>query len=258
MRIISLCVDGIRQAAERGLFDWIVNQDADIICLQDIRAWEGQLYNDNEPLYFPETYHGYYFDAVDENFSGVAIYCRKPPKAIMTGLGFASADQEGRYIQADYDDISIGSILAPTATEQTQSQEHKIQFFDDLQAHLTKVSRKRREYVICGNWNMASTDKDVQNPEANKQNSGFLPHERKWMDQLQNQLGYVDAFRRAISDSDEYTWWPSGEHNQGDGWRVDTQVVSSGLKSRVEYASIYKNQQFSSHAPVIVDYDYEL
>ncbi len=257
MRIISLCVDGIKQAAKRGFYDWVVNQDADIICIQDIRAWEGQLY-DQEKIFFPKEYHGYFFDAADENFSGVAIYCRKPPKAIMTGLGFPTADLEGRYIQADYDEISIGSILAPCATEQTQSQEHKIEFFDDLQAHLNKITRKRREYVICGNWNMAHTKKDVQNWETNQNNSGFLPHERQWMDQLYNQLGYVDAFRHCTLDGDEYTWWPSGTHGEGEGWRVDTQVVSGGFRQRVEYASIYKNQAFSSHAPVIVDYDYEL
>ncbi len=257
MRVISLSVDGIRQAAEQGFYNWLANQDADIICIQDIRAWEGQLY-DQEELFFPTGYHGYFFDAVDENFSGVAIYCRKPPKAIMTGLGFSSADLEGRYIQADYDEISIGSLLAPTATNQTQSQENKIQFFDDLQAHLNKITRKRRKYIICGNWNIAHTKKDVQNWESNQHNSGFLPHEQQWMDQLYNQLGYVDAFRCCISDSDEYTWWPTGTHGNGDGWRVDTQVVSNSFKPRIEYASIYKNQQFSSHAPVIVDYDYEL
>ena len=255
MRIISLCVEDIKEAAKRGFYDWVTNQDADIICVQDLRAWEGQLQDD---IYFPEEYQAYFFDAAEENSNGVALYCRKPPKAIMTGLGFLSADQQGRYIQADYEEISVGCILAPASTSTPESQEEKMQFFDSLQAHLDKITRKRRDYIICGNWNIAHTKKDVENWEKNQDQPGCLPDERQWMDQIYNQLGYVDAFRVAITDKDAYTWWPSGSMGEGDGWRTDTQVISAGFKQYVEYATIYRNQAFASHAPVTVDYDYEL
>ena len=259
MRIISLSVDGIHQAAQRGLFDWIANQDADIVCLQDLRALE---YEVDDPVFHPPGYNAYFFDSGKQHHNGVAIYSRYQPKALIYGMGFSSGvDMDGRYLQADFERLSIGSLLAPTAFDQpdpARAQEIKNAFFDDFQAHLHKITRKRRDYIFCGNWAMTHNRLDVQNWEKNQGSSGSLPHEQKWMDQLFTQLGYSDAFRRVIKDGDEYTWWPSGEVGRGDGWRVDYQVVSAALRNRVEYGAIYKNQEFSSHLPVIMDYDIEL
>ncbi|GLS27149.1 exodeoxyribonuclease III [Marinibactrum halimedae] len=256
MRIINLSVDGIFQAAQRGLYDWLSEQDADIICLQDLRALEYELDHD---IFHPEGYHAYFFDSGTKHYNGVAIYTRHQPKALIYGLGFSSGvDMEGRYLQADYDNISIGSLLAPSASSELESVDVKTSFFDDFQAHLHKITRKRREFIFCGNWQMAHKAIDVQNAQQNAGNSGFLEHERQWMDQLYNQIGYVDAFRRVNKDNDEYTWWPSGEVGNGDGWRTDLQVVSENLKNRVEYGVTYKNKLFSSHLPLIIDYDIEL
>ncbi|MDQ2076713.1 exodeoxyribonuclease III [Marinimicrobium sp. ABcell2] len=256
MRVISLSVDGVFQAAQRGLFDWLDSQDADVICLQDLRALEPELDN---PVFHLDGYFAYFFDSGTEHYNGVAIYTRKQPKALIYGLGFASGvDMEGRYLQVDYEQLSIGSLLAPGATSAAESQEVKIKFFDDMQAHLEKITRKRREFIFCGNWAMAHTPRDVTNSDANEHESGFLPHERQWLSQVYNQIGYVDAFRKANKDADEYSWWPSGTINEGDGWRTDFQVVSSPIGHRVEHAAIYKIQQFSSHLPVIIDYDLEL
>lgn len=256
MRIISLSVDGIHQAAQRGLYTWLAEQDADIICLQDLRAKEYEV--DTDPFHL-DGYFAYFFDSGIEHYNGVAIYTRHQPKALIYGLGFSNGvDMEGRYLQADFEHISVGSLLAPSATSELESQEVKIKFFDDFQAHLNKITRKRRDYIFCGNWAMAHRRQDVQNWQDNDSNSGFLPHEQQWMDQLFNQLGYVDAFRRVNHDSDEYSWWPSNQINEGEGWRTDYQVTSNNLKNRVEYGVIYKTQQFSSHLPVIMDYDIEL
>jgi len=256
MRIISLSVDGIHQAAQRGLYDWLASQDADIICLQDLRALEYELDHDT---FHPEGYNAYFFDSGVKHYNGVAIYSRVLPKALIYGLGFSTGvDMEGRYLQVDFDDISIGSLLAPSATLETESQEVKVQFFDDFQAHLSKISRKRRDFVFCGNWAMAPCRADLSNPDVQEHQSGFLPHEQQWMNQLFRQLGYVDAFREGNQDKDEYSWWPEGSVDQGDAWRTDLHVVSANLKPRVEYAMVYKKQLFSSHLPVIVDYDYEL
>ncbi|NVK11349.1 MAG: exodeoxyribonuclease III [Gammaproteobacteria bacterium] len=257
MRVISLCVDGIDAAREAGLYEWLNTQDADVICLQDMRKPEPDLAW--EPEYQVDGYFGYFFDSPSGDYSGVGIYTRQQPKAIMTGFGFASGiDMDGRYIQADFDGISVGSLLAPSASLEAQSQEEKIQFFDDLQAHLTKVTRKRREYIICGNWQQIHRDYDVQNFEKNQEESGALPYERKWMTQLFNDIGYVDAFRRANKDRDAYTWWPAGKVGEGDGWRTDLQVISESLSSAVEYGVIYTAKVFGSHAPLVVDYDIEL
>lgn len=254
MRIISFSADGIRDAAERGFYDWVLDQDADFICVQDLRAQEYELQQD---LFFPQGYNPYFFDSAEKNSNGVAIYCREMPKAIMTGLGFVDFDMEGRYIQADFQNISIGCLLAPSAYLDDDAKPHKKQFFELLQNHLSKIRNKRREFVICGNWNMIHTEADIQDQQANCDRSGNLPEEQQWMNQLFNELGYIDAFREINTDNDEFTWWPDGSLGQN-GWRVDYQVVSEGLKPVIEYGSIYKNQQFSSHAPLIMDYDYEL
>jgi exodeoxyribonuclease-3 len=255
MRIISLCVDGIHQAAQRGLYEWIAEQDADFICLQDLRALEYEL--DHE-VFHPEGYFAYFFDSGVKHYNGVAIYSRHQPKALIYGLGFSSGvDMEGRYLQADFDQLSIGSLLAPSASSELESIDVKVKFFDDMQAHLHKITRKRRDFIFCGNWQMAHTSADVQNANQNQSNSGHLPNERQWMSQLYNQIGYVDAFRQVNKDSDEFSWWPSGVIGEGDGWRTDLQVISQNLKNRVEYGVIYKNKEFSSHLPVIIDYDIE-
>jgi exodeoxyribonuclease-3 len=255
MRIISFCADSIRSAAKRGFFDWVVDQDADFICVQNLAAQEYEL---QEPVFFPEGYNAYFFDAAEKNTNGVAIYCKGMPKAIMTGLGFADFDMEGRYIQADFDRISIGCLLAPSAyPHDAEQQVRKNRFFEQYQAHLNKVRNKRREFFICGNWGIARNDEDLQDPARNNGVSGALPEEQQWMDTLFSDLGYVDAFREVNSDPDEFSWWPDGERDSN-GWRTDYQVISASLRTKVEYGAIYKSQVFAAHAPLIMDYDFEL
>ena len=255
MRIISLSVDGIHQAAARGLYDWLAEQDADIICLQDLRCFE---YEMDDDTFHPQGYNTYIFDSGVKHYNGVAIYTRHMPKAMIYGFGFSSGvDMEGRYLQVDFPKLSIGSLLAPSALATVESQEVKRQFFDDLQAHLNKISHKRQDYIFCGNWAMAPRREDVSNWKVQEQQSGFFPEEQRWMKQLPH-IGYTDAFRQGNSDSDEFSWWPDGEIGVGEGWRSDLQIISSRLKNQVEYAMIYKRQQFSTHLPVIIDYDIEM
>jgi len=252
MRIISLSLDGIHQAAQRGLFDWLATQDAEIICLQDLRAQEYEV--EGYPQFELDGYFSYFFGAFESNSNGVAIYTRHLPKALMYGFGFASGeDMNGRYLQADFENISIGSFLAPAGITGEPSQDMKRKFFEDLQAHLEKVSHKPRRYIICGNWNIAHGDIDVENSGNYRETSGFLTNERRWMSTLFNELNYSDSFRCSNKDADEFSWWPEGD--DGDAWRVDYQVISQDLVPRVEYAVGYTAKRFSSHAPVIVDYD---
>jgi exodeoxyribonuclease-3 len=255
MRIISFCADGIREAAKEGFYDWVLEQDADFICIQNLKAQE---YDLQAEIFWPLGYNPYFFDAVEKDTNGVAIYCKQMPKAIITGLGFMDYDMEGRYIQADFQDISIGCLLAPSAYKaDDKAAAHKKQFFELFQNHLNKVRNKRREFVICGNWNMTHSENDVQDNQANLGTSGCLPEEQQWMDELIKGLGYTDAFREINTDIDEFTWWPDDDRSKN-GWRVDHQIISSGLKPVVEYGAIYKNQRFSSHAPLIMDYDFEM
>jgi len=253
MRIISYSADGIRSASEKGFYDWLKEQDADFVCIQDLQCSE---YDLQDSVYFPEDYNAYFFDDVDGKANGVAIYCRKLPKAIMTGLGFADFDMEGRYIQADYESLSVACLLAPSAGEgDAGQQQRKNEFFQLLGGHLQKVRNKRREFIICGNWNIAHTPGDVQDTESNSTTSGFLAEERQWMNEVLD-AGYVDAFREINSDQDEFSWWPDGDRSSN-GWRTDFHVISQGLKYSVDYGAIYKSKEFSSHAPIIMDYDIE-
>ncbi len=252
MRVINFCAEGLEEAANKGFFDWALQQDADFICIQDLRVQEYDIKND---ACFPSAYNAYFFDAVEPNTNGVAIYCRELPKAIMTGLGFADFDMEGLYIQADFERHSVASFLAPSARPGDQAAlERKLQFYDQFLAHLSKVRNKRREYIIAGNWNIAFENTDVQNPQ---EISGFLEEERDLLGQLYDELAYSDAFRTVNMDDDEYTWWPDGDRDLN-GWRVDTQVVSEGLSNTVERAVVVRAPVFSAHAPVVIDYELDI
>lgn len=249
MRIINFSADGIDAAAKLGFFDWLKNQDADVICIQDIRTQEHKLHDDH---FFPEGYFPYFLDHSD-NQNGVAIYTKKLPKAIMFGLGFNDFDSEARYIQADFDNLSIGSILVPAASaDDAVAMERKAQFLEQLYAHLEKILNKRRQFIFAGNWQIAHMPRDTQQSIDSHQ-PGFLLSERRFLDEAIHKLGYLDAFRLTNKDNDEFSWWPEG--NMHDGRRVDFQLISHGLKHKVEYGAIYKSQAFSSHAPVIMDYD---
>ena len=253
MRIISFSADGIKTAAEKGFYDWLKEQDADFVCIQDLQCSE---YDLQDNVFFPEEYNAYFLDDIDGKSNGVAIYCRQLPKAIMTGLGFADFDMEGRYIQADYENLSVACLLAPqTEPGNDEQQGRKNEFYELFGSHLQKVRNKRREFIICGNWNIAHTAGDVQDTESNSTTSGFLAEERQWMNELL-ESGYVDAFREINSDQDEFSWWPGGEPGTN-GWRTDFHIISQGLKYSVDYGAIYKSKAFSSHAPIIMDYDIE-
>ena len=253
MRIISFSADGIKDAAKAGFYEWLSQQDADFVCIQDLRCSENDLQGD---VFFPNQYNAYFFDDINGKANGVAIYCKQLPKAIMTGLGFGDFDMEGRYIQADYEGLSVGCLLAPyAAAGDTAALARKTAFYSLLQGHLQKVSNKRREFIICGNWQFAHLARDVQDTEANSNSPGFLAEERQWMDEL-IEFGYVDAFREINSDGDEFSWWPDGDR-ESNGWRSDFHVVSKGLKYAIDYGAIYKSRTFSTHAPVIMDYDIE-
>jgi len=253
MRVISFSADGVREAAKRGFYEWMARQDADFICIQDLRCSEYDLQDD---LFFPREYNAYFFDDVNGRENGVAIYCRELPKAIMTGLGFAEFDMQGRYIQADYADLSIACLLAPEAADgDTAAQENKEHFFQLFGAHLQKVRNKRRKYIICGNWKIASNPVDVQDPIAAEARSGYLPAERQWLHQLLGS-GYVDAYRQVSAEDDAFTFWP--EERGKDGWRVDMQILSEELAPRIEYGAVYTGSEFSRHAPLIMDYDLDL
>lgn len=254
MRIVTANLNGIRSAASKGFFTWLAEQQIDIACLQETKAHKYQL---EAPIFQPEGYHSYFFDAEKRGYSGVAIYTRHIPDRVITGLNWHTADMEGRYIQADFGNLSVASLYLPSGTSGEERQAIKYQFLDFYREHLGTLSGNGREYIICGDFNIAHKPIDLKNWRSNQKNSGFLPEERAWLDELFDKAGFIDAFRLVNQEPEQYTWWShrgrAWEKNVG--WRIDYHVITPGLRQAVTEALIYKEQRFSDHAPLIIEYD---
>lgn len=258
MRIITLNVNGIRAAHAKGFWAWMVAQRPDVVCLQEIKAHELVI---PDELRAPPGYHAYFHPAEKPGYSGVAIYTKHKPTKVHIGMKWAEADAEGRYAQVDIGNLSVVSLYLPSGTSGEHRQAAKYRFLEQFETHLRGLRRKRREYVLCGDFNIAHREIDLKNWKSNQKNSGFLPDERAWMDRLFGEIGFVDAFRQVHDGPDHYTWWSQRSaqaYANNVGWRIDYHVVTPGLRDRVRAASIYRGAKFSDHAPVTIDYDYEI
>lgn len=257
MRIITANANGIRAAAKKGFFEWLATQKADIVCIQETKA---QIHNLQDEIFCPKGYHCYYHDALKKGYSGVAIYSKKKPDKIITGLGWDYADKEGRYIQADFGQLSVASLYLPSGSSAEERQVVKFDFMKRYSKCLKEIRASKRHFIICGDWNIVHKEIDIKNFKSNQKSSGCLPEERAWLDYLLTQEGFVDAFRVINQEPDQYTWWSarSRAFEKNVGWRIDYQITTPELKSKIKDARIYKDQRFSDHAPVIVDYDFKL
>ena len=262
MRIITVNVNGIRSAETKGFFTWMKKQKPDVVCIQETKAQEGQLLRKD---FYPQGYHSYYFDAEKKGYSGVAIYSRQEPTRVIKGLGkgFEDMDAEGRFIQVDFDsketgNFSVISLYLPSGSSGEERQQVKFSFMDRFTKVLKAMRRQRREYIICGDWNIVHKEIDIKNWKSNQKNSGCLPEERAWLDELFGPMKFIDAFREVNQEDGQYTWWS----NRGQawaknvGWRIDYQVITPGLKGAVMRASVYKDERFSDHAPLVIDYQW--
>ena len=257
MRIISVNVNGIHAAVERGLLSWLQAQNADVICLQDTRASAFEL--DDQALQL-DGYFLYACDAEVPSLGGVALYSRLQPKAIISGLGFEMADRYGRYLQADFDKVSIATVLMPSGRSGDENLNQKFKFMDDFTHFLDKQRRKRREYIYCGSFYVAHQKLDVKNWRDCQQSPGFLAPERAWMDEVVGNMGYVDALREVTREGDLFSWWPDSEQAEmlNLGYRFDYQLLTQGMRRSVRNARMPRQPRFSQHAPLIVDYDWTL
>lgn len=254
MRIISFNANGIRAAARKGFFDWLRGQEADVICIQETKAQEHQL---ADPVFCPEGYVCRYRDAtVKKGYSGVALYARREPDEIRTELGWEAFDAEGRYLEARFGKLSIVSLYMPSGSSGDERQKFKYQVMDWLLPIFDQWMHSGREYIICGDWNIVRSEKDIKNWRSNQKNSGCLPEERAWLNALIEDGGWVDTFRTLKPEAQEYTWWSNrGRARENDvGWRIDYQLVTPGLRRRLKDCAIYRETFFSDHAPYIVDY----
>jgi exodeoxyribonuclease-3 len=255
MRVITVNTNGIRAAAKKGFYSWLRRQKADVVCLQETRAHVEQL---DSSMFWPPGFHCYYHSAEKKGYSGVAIYCREEPDAIIYGLNWPEFDSEGRWIEARFGNLSVVSLYLPSGSHSEERQQFKFQTLDRLLPVLKAKLKEKRDYIICGDWNIAHREIDLKNWRANQKNSGFLPEERAWMDKLFDSRGYLDAFRLVDQRAEQYTWWSNRGRawDNNVGWRIDYQIISPGLSECVDRASIYRKKRYSDHAPLTVDFDY--
>lgn len=261
IRVITFNLNGIRAATNKGFFNWVRRQQADFICVQELKAHNPQIITE---LALEQIFPGYNFYcsyAQKKGYSGVGIFTPHLPQAIQSQLGIAVVDDEGRYLQLDFAPISIVSLYLPSGTSGAVRQNVKMQVLSAYKQYLMQHKLWSKAIVICGDFNIAHQMRDLKNWRANLKNSGFLPAERQWLGELFGDLGFIDAFRVVNQDPGQYTWWTYRSktawlHNVG--WRIDYQVVTQQLRSKITAARIYKEQRFSDHAPLIIDYALDL
>jgi exodeoxyribonuclease-3 len=257
MRIITVNVNGIRAAARKGFYEWMAQQNADVICIQETKAQIDQL---SDAMFSPAGYYCYYHDAEKKGYSGVALYCKTEPDKVIYGMGHEEFDSEGRYIEAQFGKLSVISLYLPSGSAKEERQQVKYRCMDHMLEKMHEFKASGRDYVICGDWNIAHKNEDIRNWRGNQKNSGFLPEERVWLDNLFDEVGFVDAFRELEQPEHEYTWWSNRGQAWANnvGWRIDYHILSPSLKGTVKATEIYRDQRFSDHAPLTIDYDYSI
>ncbi|MHC4380474.1 MAG: exodeoxyribonuclease III [Planctomycetota bacterium] len=256
MRIVSLNLNGIRSAGRKGFFDWLPGHDADILCLQETRIQDHQL---TEVMRKPPGLHAIYHHAEKPGYSGVALYSKREPDNVTVGLGWEEFDREGRFLQADFGRLSVVSLYMPSGSAKEERQDFKYVCMERFAAWLREKRASKRHVVVCGDWNIAHTKMDLKNWRGNQKQSGFLPEERDWMTRVFGELGWSDVYRGLYPDAegDGYTWWSNRGQawKNNTGWRIDYQVSTPGMAKKARKAAVYKEERFSDHSPLTVDYD---
>lgn len=258
LRIISLNLNGIRSAWSKNVLPWAASQHADIFCLQELKA---QLPDLTSEMMAPDGMHAFYHCAEKKGYSGVGIWSRQKPDRVVEGFDGGEFDTEGRYIRADFGNLSVISLYLPSGSSSPERQEAKFRFLDVFLPHMLALRAEGREIVLCGDWNIAHQAIDLKNWKSNQKNSGFLPEERAWLSRVFDEQGWVDVYRSLYPDAGEacYTWWS----NRGQawaknvGWRIDYQIATPGISASARQAEVYKAERFSDHAPLVIDYDFK-
>ena len=257
LRIISANLNGIRSAVKKGFLPWMQNQAPDFVCLQELKAQRDDL---DETILNPTGMTGYFHHAEKKGYSGCGIYSRHQPQEVLYGYGNAEFDAEGRYVEVRLKNLAIISVYMPSGSSSPERQAAKFRFLKSFLPHLLQLKKSGREIILCGDVNIAHQEIDLKNWKSNQKNSGFTPEERAWVTHTIEEIGFVDVFRKLDERAEQYTWWS----NRGQawaknvGWRLDYQLVTPGLAKLAKAASIYKDERFSDHAPLTIDYDFAL
>ncbi|WP_374681233.1 exodeoxyribonuclease III [Accumulibacter sp.] len=259
LRIITLNLNGIRSAWRKGVLPWASAQNADIICLQELKAQHADL---SEEMQAPDGFHAYYRCAEKKGYSGVGLWCREKPERVSDMLGSSEFDAEGRYLRADFGRLSIVSLYQPSGSSSESRQEAKYRFMAIIEPHLHALARSGQEVIVCADWNIAHQEIDLRNWRSNRRNSGFLPAERAWVSRLLDDGGWCDVYRQLHPTIGEegYTWWSNRGQAWANnvGWRLDYQLATMAIAATATNAAVYKQQRFSDHAPLTIDYNFDL
>jgi exodeoxyribonuclease-3 len=259
-RLISLNLNGIRSAANKGFVEWAQAVGADCMGVQEVRAQHDDVAGKLDLL---GPLAGHFHFAEKKGYAGVGLYTKREPSDVSAGFGNKEFDAEGRYLEARYDTptrkLSIISCYFPSGSSGEDRQAAKFRFLARLYPHLMKL-KLEREFILVGDVNIAHQEIDLKNWKSNQKNSGFLPEERAWMSKLLGAGGLVDVFRTLNPKPEQYTWWSNrGQaYAKNVGWRLDYHLATPGIAAKARHEQIYLAQRFSDHAPVIIDYDLEL
>ncbi len=261
-KLTSLNLNGIRSATSKGLEAWLAKTEPDCICVQEVKAQAADVQGRFEQL---AGMTGHFHFAEKKGYSGVAVYTRQVPSEVIVGLGASEFDSEGRYVELRFDTPStkksIISCYFPSGSSGEERQQAKFRFLAELYPHLQKL-KAEREFILCGDVNIAHQEIDLKNWKGNRKNSGFLPEERAWMTRLLNEAGLVDVYRQLqpTATDEAYTWWSNrGQaYAKNVGWRLDYHLATPGLAALARTESIYKAEKFSDHAPITIEYDWAL
>jgi exodeoxyribonuclease-3 len=257
VRLVSLNLNGIRSAANKGLLPWVASHQIDCMGVQEVRAQSPEVLGRFDVL---DGMPGHFHFAEKKGYSGVGLYSRTAPSEVVVGIGNEEFDREGRYVEARFDrpgrKLSIMSCYFPSGSSGEERQAAKFRFLALLYPHLLAL-KAEREFILVGDINIAHQAIDLKNWKGNLKNSGFLPDERAWMSRLFDEAGLVDVFRTLNPQPEQYTWWS----NRGQawaknvGWRIDYHLATPGVATLARRESIYLDQRFSDHAPLSIDYD---
>jgi exodeoxyribonuclease III len=260
LRLVTLNLNGIRSAANKGLLPWVESIGADCMGVQEIKAQAADMAGRFEAI---DGMRGHFHFADRKGYSGVGVYARKKPSAVVIGIGNAEFDAEGRWVEARFDTarrkLSIISCYFPSGSSGEERQQAKFRFLA-LMAPLLLRLKAEREFILVGDVNIAHKEIDLRNWRGNQKNSGFLPEERAWMTHALDELGLVDVFRRLNPHPDQYTWWSNRGQARANnvGWRLDYHLATPGIAAKARREHIYLAQRFSDHAPLIIEYDFKL
>jgi len=257
MKIITYNVNGIRSAMTKGWLNWLQATDADVICLQEIKATPDVLTD----LFLVEQmgYQHYWYPAEKKGYSGTAIFTKHTPKHVEYGCGIEDFDREGRCIRVDFEDISVMSVYFPSGSSGDERQIFKYRFLAEFGEYLNQLKWAYPKLVVCGDYNICHKPIDIHNPKSNANSSGFLPEERAWMDMF-CESGFVDSFRYMNKEPHNYSWWSFRANSRAKnlGWRIDYNMVTKELEPAIKRAAILPEARHSDHCPVLLELDVEI